>query len=92
MSADTVETFQFHGAISDDGEVYIRAIDMTGMFRATIAHFTALFVALEDVEGEDRDTGISLVAAIQVLQQESDAVDVAAMDFLTTESDVSPEG
>lgn len=87
MTAEpVVETFQFHGCVSDDGDVYIRAFDMCGMFRSSIAHFTALFLALPDVDGADRDTGISLVAAIQVLQQECDAVDVAAMDFLTTES------
>ena len=86
-----VESFEFHGAVSDDGAVYIRAQDIVGMMRATIVHYTAIFDALPDPDGVDRDQAISLMAGSQVLQQEADAVDVAAMDFLTTESGVSRE-
>ena len=85
MTPETVDTFTFSGFICDDGDVYLKASDLTAMFRSSIAYYTDLFTALEDVDGEDRDSGISLVAAIQVLEQESDAIDVACMDFLTTE-------
>ena len=88
-----VESFKFHGAVSDDGYVYIRAQDMTDMFRASVVHYTALFAELGDPDGANRDQAVSLAAACQVLTQEADAVDVAAMDFLTIEGDaeVSPE-
>lgn len=81
-----VEKIEFSGAILE-GECYLRAFDVTSALRHAIEFYEDLIAKAPETPAEGHEvewlTSLSgWACAIEVLQAEADAYDVAAMSFL----------
>lgn len=90
-----VEKIEFSGAVLE-GEVFLRAFDVTQALRHAIAYYEDLIEQAPDepAEGEEKQWYASLVSwasAVEVLTAEADAYDVAAFDFLAQHEDDEDE-
>jgi hypothetical protein len=90
-----VEKVEFSGAVLE-GEVYLRAYDVTHALRGAIDYYTELIdnAADEAPEGSETEWYTSLVcwsSIIEALTAEADAYDVASMEFLAQHEDEDDE-